>query len=60
MNSFIIFEETIIDRSDLWKSMPGYRVGDPCVWDIGAAILFAIFVLYIFKKKQPATDTTRE
>jgi hypothetical protein len=58
MNSFIIFEETIVDRSDFWKSMPGYRVGDSCVWDMGVAILFAVLVFFIFKKSNSTADAT--
>jgi hypothetical protein len=51
-NSFVLFEETIIDRSNLWKSIPGYRVGNPCVWDLTAAILFAILVFFVFRKRK--------
>ena len=40
--SWVVFEETIVDRHGLWRFMPHYRVGDPCVWDLGAALL--IFV----------------
>jgi hypothetical protein len=35
----VVFEETIVDRHGLWKYMPHYRVGDPCVWDLGMALL---------------------
>ncbi len=56
MNSFILFEETIVDRSDLWKSMPGYRVGDACVWDLGASVVFAVAVFLIFKTRRADTQ----
>jgi hypothetical protein len=32
-------EEFVIDRHGLWRYMPYYRVGDPCVWDLAVAIL---------------------
>jgi hypothetical protein len=58
VNSFVIFEETVIDRSNWWKSMPGYRVGDPCIWDLGASVVFAILVLIIFRKTKSASPET--
>jgi hypothetical protein len=38
-NSWVIFEETIIDRKGYGSFLPGYRVGDPCVWDASIAIV---------------------
>ena len=32
-------EEFVIDRRGLWRYMPGYRVADPCVWDLAVALL---------------------
>jgi hypothetical protein len=48
-NSWVLFEETIIDRSDLWQYMPYYQVADPCLWDIGAMVLLAFLVWWIFR-----------
>jgi hypothetical protein len=45
LNSWILIEEFIIDRQGLWKYMPYYRVGDPCVWDLAVSLIigFAIW-----------------
>ena len=45
-NTWWLLEEFVIDRYGIWKSMPGYRVGDPCIWDAGVA---AIIVLSIWR-----------
>ncbi len=46
-NAWISFEEFVIDRHGLWKYMPYYRVGDPCVWDlvVGLIIVFSLWRL---------------
>lgn len=51
-NSFVVFEETIIDRSVWRQSLPGYRAGTPCLWDLTAATLFAILVFFIFRRRK--------
>jgi hypothetical protein len=33
-NSWVIFEEFVIDRVGLWRYMPFYRVAKFCVWDV--------------------------
>src|SRR5205814_8612944 len=33
INSWVIFEETVVDRHGLWRYMPFYRAGLCCVWD---------------------------
>ena len=38
-NTWVLFEETVIDRYGLWQYMPYYRVGMLCAWDIGALAL---------------------
>ena len=35
-------EEFVIDRYGLWRYMPYYRVGDPCVWVLAVALLIAV------------------
>ena len=37
INTWVIFEETVVDRQGLWRYMPFYRVGLFCVSD--AAVL---------------------
>ena len=46
INSWIIFEEVIVDRTRLWHYMPFYRVGLFCTWDVlaVAVILLLVFV----------------
>ena len=44
LNTWVLFEETIVDRHGLWRYMPFYRVGLFCVWD---AAVFAITLLLL-------------
>ncbi len=47
---WVIIEETIIDRHGLWKHLPFYKVGIPCLWDIiGAVVIIAIVALLHIK-----------
>jgi hypothetical protein len=41
-NSWVSFEEFVVNRSGLWRYMPYYRMTDPCIWDLGAALLVVI------------------
>jgi hypothetical protein len=45
INSWIIFEETVVDRTRLWHYMPFYRVGLFCTWD---AVALAVILLLVF------------
>src|SRR2546429_3258508 len=45
INTWVIFEETIVDRHGLWRYMPYYRVGLFCVWD--AAVLAVTLLLLL-------------
>lgn len=53
LNSWILFEEVIVDRTGLWKYMPHYRVGDACVWDLGATIAIVLFVVWQSRRSTP-------
>jgi hypothetical protein len=44
INTWILFEETVVDRHGLWRYMPLYRVGLFCVWD---AAVFAVTLLLL-------------
>jgi hypothetical protein len=62
INSWVIFEETIVDRHGLWRYMPYYRVGLFCIWD---AAVFAVTLLLLFvsvarsrRRNGPALSTT--
>src|SRR6266513_2107252 len=50
INTWVIFEETIVDRHGLWRYMPFYRVGLFCVWD---AAVFAVTLLLLLISVRP-------
>jgi len=50
LNTWVIFEETVVDRHGLWRYMPYYRVGLFCVWD---AAVFAITLLLLLLSVRP-------
>ena len=62
INTWVIFEETIVDRHGLWRYMPYYRVGLFCVWD---AAVFAITLLLLLasvarsRRRDGTQSTTR-
>ena len=45
INTWILFEEIVVDRHGLWRYMPYYRVGLFCVWD--AAVLAITLLLLL-------------
>src|SRR5438132_6734239 len=61
INTWVIFEETVVDRHGLWRYMPYYRVGLFCAWD---ALVFAITLLLLFvsvarsRRRNPPTPST--
>lgn len=44
-NSFVLFEELIIDRLDYWQYIPFYKKGMFCIWDFLALLLLTILLL---------------
>jgi len=61
LNTWVIFEETIVDQHGLWRYMPFYRVGLFCVWD---AAVFAITLLLLlasvlrsYRRDHPISST---
>ena len=61
INTWILFEETVVDRYDLWRYMPFYRVGLFCAWD---AAVFAITLLLLlasvlrsYRRDHPISST---
>ena len=38
-NSWVLFEETVVDRLGWWRYMPCYRVGHFCEWDVAAILV---------------------
>lgn len=49
-NSWVLFEETVVDRHGLWQYMPLYRVGNLCVWDVVAMLVIVPSVWYALHK----------
>ena len=63
LNTWVIFEETVVDRHGLWRYIPFYRFGLFCVWD---AAVFAITLLLLLvsvarsrRRNGPAPSITR-
>lgn len=46
-NSWVIFEEGIIDRFGLWQYLPGYVKARFCPWDLAAAGLIVVPILLL-------------
>lgn len=46
-NLWMSFEEFVVNRSSLWRYLPGYKLTAACVWDLlaGAGIAAAIWWL---------------
>jgi len=42
LNTWVLFEETIVDRHDLARYLPAYRVGQPCAWDLGVTLAIVL------------------
>ena len=51
-NTWVLFEETVVDRYGLWQYMPYYRVGKLCSWDIGAMVLLGFGVWWWFRRRK--------
>jgi len=54
-NTWVLFEETVVDRYGLWEYMPYYRVGRPCSWDIGAMVLLGVVVCRFLRSRVKRT-----
>jgi hypothetical protein len=57
LNTWVIFEETIVDRHGLWRYMPFYRVGLFCVWD--TAFLAVTLLLLVASVRPSRRDDTQ-
>ena len=49
-NTWVLFEETVVDRYGLWQYMPYYRVAKLCAWDIGALALITWFTFRMLRR----------
>ena len=51
-NAWWSIEEFVIDRSNLWRYMPDYRVGKVCVWDLGVAVLTVVGLWWLSRPRE--------
>src|SRR5215467_6230010 len=61
INTWVLFEETVVDRYGLWRYMPFYRVGLFCVWDAAViAVTLLLLGLSTVRRRndQPLPATT--
>jgi hypothetical protein len=55
-NLWVSFEEFVINRFGIWKYLPGYKFGLPCVWDLTVGIGIAVMVWWLSaRRKRNAT-----
>ena len=47
-NSWVLFEETVVDRLGWWQYMPCYRVGHFCEWDMAAIVVIVALWFFVF------------
>ena len=47
-NSWVLFEETVVDRLGWWRYMPCYRVGRFCEWDVAAILAIMTISIVAF------------
>ena len=59
INSWVIFEETVVDRHGLWRYMPFYRVGLFCVWDAAVFAVTLLLLLVSAARSRRRSQTTR-
>ncbi len=56
-NSFVLFEELVLDRHGLRRYLPLYRFGKFCIWDLGAIAVILIVVfggLHLSRRIRPS------
>src|SRR2546421_3194205 len=61
VNTWVLFEETVVDRHGLWRYMPFYRVGLFCVWDaavLAVTLLLLLVSLAPFRRNSGPTLST--
>jgi hypothetical protein len=62
INTWVIFEETVVDRHGLWRYMPYYRVGLFCAWDASVLaitlLLLVVSVAPLCRRSGPTLSTT--
>ena len=56
-NTWVLFEETVVDRYGLWEYMPYYRVAKLCSWDIGALALIIWSTFWMFRRHRRSLES---
>ena len=51
-NSWVLFEETVVDRHGLWRYMPLYVVGNFCAWDAAALLIIIPLVWFVLHRRR--------
>jgi hypothetical protein len=59
LNTWVLFEETIVDRHGLWRYMPYYRVGLFCVWDAAVFAITLLLLLVSVARSRRRNDSTQ-
>ena len=49
INSWVLFEEVVIDRLGWGRYLPCYRPGLFCEWDAGAIVVIALLAYLLFR-----------
>jgi hypothetical protein len=58
INTWILFEEIVVDRYGLWRYMPYYRVGLFCVWDAAVlAVTLLLLLVGVARSRRPSGPT---
>jgi hypothetical protein len=53
-DSWVIFEEGVVDRTGLWELMPGYLRARFCPWDLAALGLIVVPLLLVVARPRRA------
>ena len=58
INTWVLFEEIVVDRHGLWRYMPFYRVGLFCVWDAAVFAVTLLLLLLSVRRRSPTLPAT--
>ena len=59
INTWVLFEEIVVDRHGLWRYMPFYRVGLFCVWDAAVLAITLLLLLVNVARSRRRDDPTQ-
>lgn len=59
-NSWVLFEEIVVDRLGWWRFMPCYRVARFCEWDVAAiVVILLVTALGFSESRAPVVERLR-